>query len=80
MCKEVLLGNSKVPVQQEQQLLLHEIHFGVGKPKPLTILHQRITRPVFVLRGRVVQVLGGENESGQEDAMNSTPHALGNRG
>lgn len=68
---EVVLGDAEVPVEEEEELFLHEVDLleleeahGVGAP-------------VLVLRGRVVQVLGAEDEGGEEDAVAGAGHALG---
>lgn len=70
---EVLRSHSEVPVEQEQQLLLHEVHLVQGEQ-----VHG-VLGPVLVLWRRVVEVLGGHDERGQEDAVGGAGHALGQR-
>lgn len=76
--QEVLLRDTSLPVQEEEQLTLHQIHLGQGEPKSFPSLHGSVPSPVLVLWARVVQVLGGEDQRGQEDAVDSASHALGN--
>lgn len=57
MAVSFLLVKSEVIVEQEQQLLLHEIDLRYVKDLP-------VSSPVLVLRGGVVEVLRGHNERG----------------
>lgn len=77
---EILRIDAEVPVKQEKELLLHEVDFGDGEPKVLETPDSGVPRPVLVLGRRVVEVLRRKDERGQEDPVNSTSHALGNRG
>lgn len=70
---EVLRSDSQVPVEQEQKLLLHEVHL-VQREEVHGVLG-----PVLVLGGRIVEVLRGHDERGQEDSVGGARHALGQR-
>lgn len=74
---EIFGSNSQVPVEEVEQLLLHEVDFGDGKAKVGEVADGCVASPVLVLWRRVVEVLGRENERGKEDTVNSTSHALG---
>ena len=77
MGEKVVLLDVEIPVEQEEQLLLHEVHFRHGKAKVLVFSNGRVPGPMLILWRRVVQVLGGENERGQEDSVDGAAHALG---
>lgn len=74
--EQVLLGDAQVPIQQEEELAFHEVDLGEGEAEVVEPLHCGVTGPVFVLGARVVEVLGGEDEGGKEDAVDSAAHAL----
>ena len=38
MDKEIIIGNTQVPVQQKQELLLHKVDFGDGKSEAFVAL------------------------------------------
>lgn len=66
----MLVRDAEIPVEQEQKLLLHQVHLleleethGVGAP-------------VLVLWRRVVEVLGREDEGREEDSVAGAGHAL----
>ena len=66
---QVLLGDAQVPVQEEQELLLHQVDLGAREAKGLEAAHVGVVGPVLVLGRRIVEVLGGEDKGGQEDAV-----------
>jgi hypothetical protein len=70
---EICLGDAEVKVEEGEELLLHEVHLADGEDG-------RMGGPVLVLRRLVVQVLGCNDECGQEDTMASAVHALGSNG
>ena len=80
MQQEILLRDTGLPIHQEQQLPLHEVHFRHREPKPTIPLDGGIPGPVLVLGTGVVEVLRGQDQAGQEDAMNGAAHALGDGG
>jgi hypothetical protein len=77
--QEVLLCDTSLPIQEEEQLTLHQVHLGQREAKSLESLHSGVPSPMLVLGARVVQVLGSEDERGEEDPVDSASHALGNR-
>jgi hypothetical protein len=77
--EQVLLGDSAVKVKEVKHLPFHQINFGQGKAKPLVPLDSRVPSPMFVLGRRVIEILRSQDKSSKEDAVSSTPHALGNR-
>lgn len=68
--KSGLLIEAKVVVQEEKQLLLHQVDFRARED-------DGVGCPVLILRRRVVEVLGADNERGKEDAMLRRPIPLG---
>jgi hypothetical protein len=54
-------------------LALHEVDLGLRE-------QGRVTRPVLVLGGRVVEVLGGDDQRREKDAVARAVHALGDFG
>ena len=74
---EVLGQDAEIPVEEEQQLFLHEIDFREGEAEAFVSADGRVSRPVLVLGGRVVEVLGRQDEGRQEDAVHGAAHALG---
>lgn len=77
MHEEIFLVDASVPVQQEEQLALHQVDFWQGEAEAIKTLDGSVSRPVLVLRAGIVQVLGGEDEGSQEDAVDGAAHALG---
>ena len=71
--------NPQVPVEKVEQLLFHEVDFGDGEAKVLVTSYGGVACPVLILWRRVVEVLGCEDERGQEDTVDSATHALGYR-
>lgn len=76
--EEVFFADSSVEIEQEQQLPLHQIDLSQGETKALTSLHRCVSGPMLVLGARIVQALGCKDQRGEEDAMYSASHALGN--
>lgn len=57
---QILLMDSQVPVEQEEELLFHQVHFGAVETKAVRIRGEvRVVGPVLVLGRAVVEVLGG---------------------
>lgn len=71
MSDDLIFVDSQVVVEQVEQLLLHQVDFGLRE-------HLRVAAPVLVLGGRVVEVLGSDDEGGEEDSVSSARHTLGN--
>lgn len=69
--QQLVLLDSEVVVEQVEELLLHEVDLGLGE-------EDTVPSPVLVLRRRVVEVLGCDNQGGKEDTMSCAMHALGN--
>lgn len=65
--------DSKVVVQQVKQLLFHQVDLGLRE-------HLGVSTPVLVFGARIVEVLGSDNESSEEDPVSSARHALGDLG
>lgn len=78
--QKIFLGHTSIPIQKEEQLTFHQIHFRQRKAKPIKSLHHGIPSPVFVFGARVIQVLSRENQRSKEDAVDGATHALGDRG
>ena len=76
---KVLWGDAQIPVQKEEELLLHEVHLSDREAEALETTNGRITSPMLVLGRRVVEVLCGKDEGGKEDAVYCTAHAFSNR-
>ena len=74
---KILRSDLQIPVQEEQKLFLHQVDLCKREAKALISSHRRIPSPVLVLGGRIVQVLGRQDERGQKDPVNSAPHTLG---
>ena len=51
---EVCVGDAEIPVKQEEELLLHQVDLRRGEAKLREARHTRVSRPVFILRRRVV--------------------------
>lgn len=75
---EVLSVDAKIPVKEEQKLLLHEVDLGEGEAKVLVAANSAVPGPVLVLGRGVVEVLSRKDEGGEEDAVDGASHALGN--
>lgn len=77
---EILWVDAEVPVEKEEQLLLHEVDLGDGETKALVAANSSVASPVLVLWRGVVEVLSSQDESGEEDPVGGAGHALGNWG
>ena len=75
--QEILLRDTSLPVQQEEQLTLHQVHLGQREAKSVKSFDSSIPSPMLVLRTRVIQVFGGEDQRSKEDPVDSASHALG---
>lgn len=80
MRAQIQVCDAQVPIQQEQQLFLHQVDLRQREAESVVPAHGRIPRPMFVLRRRVVEVLGGQDEGGEEDAVHGAAHPLGDGG
>lgn len=75
---QVLLLDPQVPVQQEQQLLLHQVDLCPAEAEVLVVVaDDAVVGPVLVLGRAVVEVLGGQDQAGQEDAVSRASQSLG---
>lgn len=79
MIVEIVGVDAKIPVQEEKELLFHQVNLGDGEAKVVVAPNSTVPSPVLVLGGRVVEVLSSENERSKEDPVNGASHALGNR-
>lgn len=75
--EEILSSDSQIPVEKEEELLLHEVNFCNGEAETLEALHRRIPSPVFILGRAVIQVLGREDKRGEENAVDGATHSFG---
>jgi hypothetical protein len=66
---ELGLVDLEVVVEDVQELLLHEVDLGEGEEAGVAL-------PVHVLGARVVQVLGGADQDGQENAVARALHTV----
>ena len=76
--KEILIRYSQIPFKEAEKLFFHQINFCVGEAETLEAFHRRIPRPVFILWGAVIQVLGRKDERCEEDAVDRATHSFGN--
>lgn len=67
---DLSFSDSKVVIQEIQQLLLHQVNFGLTK-------HLGISTPMLILGGRIVEVFSGDDECSKEDSVSGTWHSLG---
>lgn len=49
VCVKVLLSDPEIPVEKEEELLLHEVDFTVGEAKVLKARNRSVAGPVLVL-------------------------------
>jgi len=75
---KILWPDSQIPIEQEQELLLHQIHLGDGETEVGKAADRSVSSPVLVLGRRVIQILRGEDEGSQEDPVHCASHALCN--
>jgi hypothetical protein len=68
VCDELRLFDTQVVVEEVQQLLLHQVDLGEREESTVLL-------PVHVLWRRVVKVLGGTDEYGEEDSVSGALHA-----
>lgn len=68
---ELSVVDLDVPVEEHQQLSFHQVDV-FSSEKPVGVLG-----PVLVLWGGVVEVLGGDDEAGEEDSVSGARQALG---
>lgn len=66
----VFIGNSNVPVQEVEQLSLHQVDV-LQRKKPIGVLS-----PMDIFRRRIVVEFGSEDQTTQEDAVSGTRQAL----
>lgn len=59
---KVLRSDSHLPVEEEEELLLHQVHLGDAEPKVLEATDGGVAGPVLVLWAGVVEVLRGKDE------------------
>ena len=78
--EEVVLRDAGLPVEEEQQLALHEVDLREGEAEAVVALDGRVAGPVLVLGTGVVEILGGEDEGCEEDPVDGAAHALGDWG
>lgn len=69
----LILVDCQVVVEQEQELFLHQVDFRLRE-------HLGVPAPMLVLWGRVVEVLGGDDEGGKEDSVSGARHSFGDFG
>ena len=71
--------HAQIPTQQEQQLALHQIDIAHTEPREMLVALDRaaVLGPLAVERVGVVERLGGENQTGQKNAVRCAAHALG---
>ena len=80
MCEEIFLLDTGLPIEQEEQLAFHEVDLGDGEAEPAIPLDGGVPRPVLVLGAGVIEVLRGQDQAGEEDAVDGAAHALCNGG
>ena len=66
---QVIFRHTHVPVEKEEKLFLHEINFGCAEAKVLKSRYPCVPRPVLVLGGRVIEILGCEDQGSKKDAV-----------
>lgn len=75
--KEILICDSQIPVEEEEKLLFHKVDLCNGEAEAFEAFYRRIPSPVFILGRAVVQVLGRQDERGEEDAVDGATHSFG---
>ena len=73
MVEQLVLLHLEVKVEQEQELTLHQVDLEEGEDGP-------VPSPVLVLRARVVEVLGRDDQGREEDAVAGGVHSVGDLG
>lgn len=79
MVVKVVRVDAKIPVEEEEELLLHEVNLSDREAEVVVATDSTVAGPVLVLGGGVVEVLGGQDERSKEDAVGGALHALGDR-
>jgi len=79
MTVQFLRANAEVPIEQGEELPLHGVHCCKGETEMVVAMHGAVASPEPVLRRRVIQVLCGEDEGREEDAVDRTALAFGRR-
>jgi len=75
---KILLGDAQVEAEEGKELALHEVDLLAGEAEVVVRgLHDGIVGPVLVLGRAIVQVLGGNDQRSEEDAVDRTPETLG---
>ena len=75
--EEILVCDSQIPIEEEEELLFHEINLRDGKAETLKAFHRRISSPVFILGRAVIQILGREDERSEENSVDGATHSFG---
>lgn len=75
---EFVLTDVEVPIEKVEELLFHQVDFGLGETKSFVCSHVRVLSPVLVLGRRVVEELCRQDKSSKEDSVHSTSQTLGN--
>lgn len=73
---QILRGDAEVPVQKEEELFLHQVHFCYGKAEAFVATNCRIAGPMLVLGRGIIEVLGCEDKRRKEDPVNGATHAF----
>jgi hypothetical protein len=76
---EIILADDKIPVEKIEELLLHKVDLDEVEAEAFKAFDSSVASPVLVLGRRVIERLGGEDESGKEDAVGSATHAFSDR-
>lgn len=75
--EKILVCDSQIPVQEEEELLFHEVNFCDREAETLEAFHRRIPSPVFIFGRAVIQIFGRKDERGEKNAMDSATHSFG---
>lgn len=75
---EFVLTDVEVPVKKVEELLFHQVDFGLGETKSFVCSHVGVLGPMLVLGRGVVEELCSQDESSKEDSVHSTSQTLGN--
>jgi hypothetical protein len=77
---KVLLSNAKVPLKEEEELLLHQVDLCAAEAKVVALGGDvAVVGPVLVLWWAVVEVLSGEDESSEKNAMGGASKTASHR-
>lgn len=73
---KVMLDNTKIPLKKEKKLFFHQVDLVAVEAKNISVvLNAGVVGPVLILGRRVVEILGGENERSEKDAMGGASKA-----